>query len=489
MGNEKQEKNLVISGVAWKFGERIIAQGVSFVISLVLARALMPEQYGTVSLVLVFINIANVFVSDGLGASLIQKKDADDIDFSTMFYCSICLAALLYILLFLLAPYIAEFYDNYSLISIIRVLALQIPLASVKTIQHSYVSKNMMFKKFFWSTLGGTIISGIIGIVMAYRGYGVWALVAQYLVNSAIDMIVLFVTVKWRPKLVFSKKSAGKMFSYSWKLLASQLINTMYIECKGLIIAKVYTESDLAYTNKGEQFPRLLIYNLNTSISTVLFPAMAKVNDDDQKVKELTKKSMKLSAYIIFPLMIGMIVIAEPMVRLLLTEKWMSCIPFLRLWCLFWMVQPCQTANVQAIKAVGRSDVCLKLEIVKKIFGFGLVLGTMFISVKALIISNTVFGFISAIINIFPNRTLIKYGYKEQLKDMAPITCLSVFMGVGVYLLSYLRLPDVFLIILQIVVGGVVYIVGSRIFKFESYALIIDLLKKFILKNSKRKEI
>lgn len=475
--------NKVVSGLFWKFGERIIAQGVSFIISLVLARVLLPEQYGIVSLVLVFINIANVFVSDGLGASLIQKKDSDDVDFSTMFYCSLGFAIMLYAILFLGAPLIARFYSNPELIPVIRVLGLQVPLSAVKTIQHSYVSKYMLFRKFFWSTLGGTLISGIIGIVMAYHGFGVWALVEQYIVNSVIDMTVLFITVEWRPHLKFSKESAVGLLSYSWKLLASQLVNTLYIECRSLIIGKVYTEADLAYTNKGGQFPQLLIYNLNTSISTVLFPAMAMVNDDIGKVKDLTRKSMKLSSYIIFPFMIGMIVVAEPMIRILLTDKWLPCVPFLRLWCLYWMVQPCQTANVQAIKAIGRSDICLKLEIVKKIIGFGLAFGTMFISVKALIISNTAFAYISAMINIFPNKKLIHYGYREQIQDLLPAFGMSVFMGIVVRAVTLLNLPDLLTLIIQIIIGVIVYASGSKILRIDSFEYVLQIAKKSIKRN------
>lgn len=479
MNDNKDIQKKVVSGVFWKFGERIIAQGVAFIISLVLARILIPEQYGTVSLVLVFINIANVFVSDGLGASLIQKKDSDEVDFSTMFFCSLGFATVLYIILFIGAPIIADFYENDELTAIVRVLSLQIPLASVKTIQHSYVSKHMMFKKFFWSTLGGTLISGVIGIIMAYNGFGVWALVEQYLVNSVIDMMVLFITVKWRPRMLFSKNSAKELLSYSWKLLASQLVNTLYGECRSLIIGKVYTEADLAYTNKGSQFPHLLISNINASISAVLFPAMSMFNSDYTKVRDLTRKSMKLSSYVIFPFMIGMIVVAEPMVRILLTDKWLPCVPFLRLWCLYWMVQPCQTANVQALKAIGRSDICLKLEIIKKIIGFGLVLGTMFISVKALIISNTVFAFISAIINIFPNKKLIRYGYKEQVRDLLPIAILSVVMGGIVFMMNYLPVTDIIKLVIQVAVGAVIYVVGSKMIRLDSFEYMITALKGF----------
>lgn len=477
---DKNLKNQVMSGLIWKFGERIIAQGISFIISVVLARLLLPEQYGTVSLVLIFITLANVFVTDGLGASLIQKRDANELDFSTMFFCSLVFSVALYIILFLSAPIIAGFYDKPELIPVIRVMSLQVPLSAIKTIQHSYVSKHMLFRKFFFSTLGGTIVSGVIGIIMAYKGYGVWALVEQYLVNSVIDMTVLFFTVKWRPHFQFSWDSAKSLMSYSWKLLASSLINTIYTECRSLIIGKVYSESDLAYNSKGGQFPSLVITNINASISTVLFPAMSKVNGDMAELKALTRKSMKTTSYVIFPMMVGMMAVASPMIRVLLTDKWIACVPFLQIACVYWMCQPCQTANVQALKAAGRSDICLKLEIVKKIIGFTLVASTMFISVYALAVSNAAFAIISSIINIFPNRKVINYGFKEQIRDLLPSLLLSALMGILVWSESFLPINDIILLGVQVVTGAIIYIAGSKLLKLESYQFLLGILKSFL---------
>ena len=292
-------RNKIVTGIGWKFGERIIAQGISFCISIVLARLLTPEEYGTIALVLIFITIANVFVSDGLGAGLIQRRDSGDLEFSTMFFCSLFLGITLYGLLFLAAPLIGKFYSNNKLIIVVRVLSLQLPLASIKTIQHAYISKYMMFKKFFLSTFVGTVVSGVIGIIMAYNGFGVWALVEQYLVNSLIDMIVLFFTVKWRPKALFNYTVAKEILAYSWKLLFASLINVIYSEFRNLIIGKWYSESDLAYNTKGSQFPSLFIINIDTAISSVLFPAMASVHNDSIKLKLLAKKSMKITSFFI----------------------------------------------------------------------------------------------------------------------------------------------------------------------------------------------
>lgn len=480
MYSNKKLKEQVVSGLFWKFGERIFAQGVSFIVSLILARLLLPEQYGIVALVLVFINLANVFVTNGLGESLIQKKDSNSTDFSTIFYCSVGFSIVLYIILFFLAPLIANFYNNQDLILVLRILSFQVPLSAIKTIQQAYVSKHMLFKKFFFSTIGGTLFSGVVGIIMAYNGFGVWALVAQYLVNSSIDTLILFITVEWRPTLQFSSKSAKQLIGYGWKLVLSQFINTFYSELRSLFIGKVYTTADLAAYNKGNQFPSLLITNINSSISSVLFPVMSKTSDDRDKLKELTRQSIKLSSYILFPMLAGLAVVAEPLIRLLLTENWLPCVPFLQISCIFWMFQPSQTANVQAIKAAGRSDICLKLEVIKKIIGVALLLVTINISVYAVVIANAIFAGISAIINIFPNKRLIGYGIKEQVVDLLPSLALSTVMFLISLQVIVFGFNDILTIFLQFIIGCTIYILGSWIFKIDSFKYICETLNKFL---------
>lgn len=470
-------KDKVMSGLIWTFGERILAQGVSFILSIMLARILMPKEYGIIALVLVFINIANVFVSNGFGESLVQKKDATETDFSTIFYCSFVFSWFIYIVLFFGAGYVANYYGNTLLCPVLRVLALKIPISSVSTIQHAYVSKHMMFKKFFFSTLGGTLLSGIIGIIMAQNGFGVWALVAQYLVNTSVDTIVLFLTVPWRPRLLFSAESAKKLVGYGWKLTAASLLNTIYIELRSLVIGKKYSAADLAYYNRGNQFPSLIITNIDTAIGKVIFPAMSAVNGDMKKLKSLSRRAMKTTSYIIFPLLTGLFVVAEPLIKLLLTKKWLVCVPFLRLACLFYMCQPIQTTNWQIIKTAGRSDLCLKLEILKKIIGISIIFLSMNYGVMAIAAGNAAFGAISMLINMLPNRKLIGYSIKEQFLDLLPAIVLSGIMGVIVYSLTYLKQSDFVTLILQVVVGAGVYVLGSFVFKIESFTYLLGMIR------------
>lgn len=476
----KELKGKVLSGLFWTFAERIGAQGVSFIISIIIARLLAPNDFGTVTMVTVFINIANIFVSNGLGEALVQKKDSDETDFSTIFICSFSLSIVLYGFLFLIAPYIAAFYNNDQLTAILRVLALKLPISSISTIQHAYVSKHMIFKKFFFSTIGGTLSSGILGVVLAFSGFGVWALVAQYLCNTTIDTIVLFATIPWRPRLKFSKKSAVILGKYGLQLMLTGLIQEIYTQLRSLIIGKVYTSADLAFYNKGNNFPSIIITNVDTSIGKVVFPAMAQSRDNPDRLKEVSRRAMKTTSYIIFPLMAGLFVVAEPLIRILLTDKWIGCVPFLQIACVSFALIPVQTTNWQIIKAIGRSDICLKLEILKKIIGVIIIVATMKMGVLTVARSAALVSFISMIINIIPNKKLIDYSIAEQAKDLMPAAALSIFMAVIISPISILNLHSLVILILQMIAGASVYIGMSLMFKLDSFSYLFQTAKSLL---------
>ena len=470
----------VFSNFIWRYLERIGAQGVTFVVSVILARILDPAVYGTVAIVTVFTTIMQVFVDSGMGNALIQKKDADDVDFSSVFYFNLLICALLYLVMFFVAPFIALFYEMPELTNLIRVMSLILIISGVKNVQQAYVSKHMLFKKFFFSTLGGTIGAAIVGIWMAWKGYGVWALVVQGLFNALVDTVILWITVKWRPKRVFSILRLKNLFSYGWKLLASALLNTGYRELRQLIIGKIYTSDDLAFYNRGNQFPHLIVTNINTSIDSVLFPTMAKDQDNPIRVRDMTRRAIKVSSFLMMPLMMGLAVCAEPIVRLVLTEKWLPSVFFMRVFCFSFAFYPVHTANLNAIKALGRSDLFLKLEIVKKIIEFSLLLTTMFISVKAMALSVLAVSVLGQIINSWPNRKLLNYRYGDQLKDMLPQIGLSVVMGGAVFAISFLRLSDIATLLIQIPLGAFIYIAGSKLLRIDSYAYVKGLIKSYI---------
>ena len=475
----------VVSNFIWRFSERVGAQGVSFVVSIILARLLSPTDYGMIALVTVFTSILQVFVDSGFGNALIQKKDADDLDFSTVFYFNITVCGLLYLLLFFAAPLISRFYEMPALTPVIRVLSLKLIISGVKNIQQAYVSRHMMFKRFFFATLGGTIGAAIIGIWMAYRGYGVWALVAQLLFNAAVDTIILWITVKWRPKKLFSLQRLKALFSYGWKLLASHLLDTVYTDLRQLIIGKMYSAEDLAFYNRGQHLPKVFITNINASIDSVLFPTMSAEQDNVTRVRSMTSRAIKTSTYIMAPLMMGLAACGEPLVRILLTEKWLPCLPFMTIFCITYMFYPIHTANLNAIKAMGRSDLFLKLEICKKVVGMVLLLSSMWFGVMAMAYSLLVSSVISQIINSWPNRELLGYRYLDQLRDILPGILLAAVMGLIISMVEHLDLADWLTLLIQLPLGAAIYIGGSLLFKIDSFYYVLELVKSFLNRPNK----
>ena len=482
MRDNVMSKNSFLSNFIWRFAERCGAQLVTFIVSVVLARILVPEDYGQIALITVFTTIMQVFVDSGLGTALIQKKDADDLDFSSVFYFNFAICLVLYVAMFVAAAFIAGFYSDSSLTPIIRVISLTIVISGVKGIQQSYVSRNMLFKRFFYSTLGGTIFSAFFGIALAYAGFGVWAIVAQQLSNTAIDTLILWLTVKWRPKKMFSWERLKGLLSFGWKMLASSLLDTVYNNIRSLIIGKMYSSSDLAFYDQGKKFPNVIVTNINTSIDSVLLPTMSNAQDDASRVKSMTRRAIKTSTYIMAPLMMGLAFCATPVVRLVLTDKWLPCVPFLRIFCITYMFYPIHTANLNAIKAMGRSDLFLKLEIAKKIVGMALLLSTMWFGVMAMAYSLLVSSVLSQIINSWPNRKLLSYGYLEQLKDILPGIALAVFMGCCVNIVTLFQLSNVVTLLIQIPMGAVIYIATSSLLHLESFEYLMDMTRPMVRK-------
>lgn len=473
----------ITSNFFWRFFERCGAQLVTFLVSIVLARLLDPTVYGEIALITVFTCLLQVFVDSGLGTALIQKKNADDLDFSTVFYFNIGMCLALYGVMFLAAPFIADFYKIPHITPVIRVLSLTLVVSGVRNIQQSFISKNLLFKKFFFATIGGSIGAAIVGIAMAYSNYGVWALVGQQLTNVTLGTIILWATVHWRPKLMFSAQRLKGLFSYGWKLLVSALLDTGYNQLRQLIIGRVYTAKDLAFYNQGHHFPNVIVANINTSIDSVLLPAMSAEQDDIDRVRAMTRRAISISTYIMMPMMMGLAVCAEPLVRLVLTEKWLPCVPFLRVFCFTFAFWPVHTANLNAIKALGRSDLFLKLEIIKKTMGLIAILITMNISVMAMAYSLLVTSVLSQIINSWPNKTLLGYNYLHQLKDMLPQIILSLIMGAAAYAIQFANLNDIVTITLQIFASVIVYATLSWIFKVDSFCY----MKESIIKMAKKK--
>lgn len=470
----------IINNFVWRLMERIGAQGIAFIISIVLARILDPDVYGTVALVTAIITVLNVLVDSGLGTALIQKKDADQLDFSTVFWFNLITCSLLYVALFLFAKSIANYYEILELKDIIRVLGIGIIISGIKNVQQAYVSRNMIFKKFFYSTLGGTIISGVIGIVVAIKGGGVWALVIQNISNQFFDTVILWITVRWRPSLEFSILRFKSLFSFGWKLLATSLISTIYDQIRQFIIGKKYNSESLAYYNQGNKLPALIVNNINTSIDSVLLPVFSQEQNNPSHIKEMMRKTIKVSTYILLPIMGGLAACATSFVKIVLTDKWLPCVPYIRIFCICYAFYPINTANLNAIKAMGRSDLNLKLEIIKKSIGIIAIIVTMNINTIALAYSFMFSIFFAQIVNAIPNKRLLNYSYLSQLKDIFPQTLLTGIMIGVLLIIEKIIKNSILLFISQIIVGLAVYLFGSLVLRIDAYYSIINITKSYL---------
>ena len=423
------KKRSVITNFIWRLLERGGTYVVNFVVSVVLARLIAPSLYGSIALVTAITSILQVFVDSGMANSLIQKKDTDDLDYSSVFYFNLVFCLVLYCGLFLAAPLIGRIYRDMTLVPVVRVLGLTIVVSGVKNVQQAYVAKTMQFRRFFFATLGGTIFSAIVGITLAYLGYGVWALVFQQLLNVTVNTAILWLTVGWKPKRMFSWQRLGGLISYGWKLLISQLLDTAYLKLYQFIIGLRYSTADLAYYNRADQFPNLIMENTNASLDSVLLPVLSSEQDDKARVREMTRRAIRVSTYVLMPLMAGLAVCAEPLVCLLLTEKWLPSVPYMQLFCLYYAFWPLHTANLNAIKATGHSGIFLYLEIIKKVLETAVLLVTMRYGVMAIMLGLLFNGFASVAINAWPNRKLLNYSIPQQLKDTFPALALSLLMG------------------------------------------------------------
>lgn len=438
---------------------------------------------------MVFITILNVFVDSGFGSALIQKKDADHLDFSTVFYFNIFMCIVLYLVLFICAPLIANFYNDEQLVAVIRVLGITILLSAFNAVQGVIISKNLLFNKSFIINIVASLVGAFVGIYCAYNNFEIWSIVFQQISSACVGTVVLWIFIGWKPKLQFSLKRLRSLFNYGWKLLASALLDTGYNQLNQFIIGKVFSTNDLAFYNRGNTFPSVIVNNVDTSINSVLFPTMSSVQDNIERVRDMTRRAIKTSVYFIAPCMFGLAFTADTLVPLLLTEKWSPCIFFLRIFCFTYLFYPIHTANLNAIKALGRSDLFLKLEIIKKLVGLTAILITVWISVEAMAISLLFTSVASQIINAYPNKKLLNYSYLQQLKDIMPEICLALVMGICVFWFKFLPIHYAFIVLTQVLAGVLIYYLGSKLLKLDSYLYASNLLKDLYNKHVRNKKM
>lgn len=472
-------KRKVITSFIWKVLEKGGAQIIQFVVSIILARMLSPSDYGVLALITIFINLANAFVQSGFGIALIQDKDSGDLEFSTVFYFSIVSSLLFYGILFFAAIPISKFYETPILVNVIRVLGITLFFNSIVCIQNAFLSKRLNFKKNFIGSIGAMTLSGGIGILMAYKGFGIWALVGQNLSYSVFIFLILCIIVKWKPKLLFSISKLKKMFSYSWKILASNLIGTFCKNLQSLIIGKSYDTAHLGLYNRGQQFPQLVSNTLDDSIQTVLFPTFSAHNDDLEYIKRTMRKSISLSSFILLPCIFGMFAVARPLVLTLLSAKWVDCIIFLQISCIGFAFLPMQTANITAINSIGRSDIYMKLEIIKRAFTIVSLIMTAPFGIYAMAIGQAVCNILFSFINAFPNKRLLNYAYREQLEDLLPALLISAIMSAIIMIFDRFTIFSALIsLIIEILLGIIIYVTLSLITKNKTFEFLMTTIKR-----------
>ncbi len=480
-------RNKTISGVIWKAMESGGNQLVKFVISVVLARMLAPENYKTLAVLLIFVDFADVLVKRGFATALIQKKDADNTDFSSVLWITLALAAMFYGALFLSAPSIALLYKEPLITPSLRIVALTLFPGAFNSIQGAIIQRKLEFRKFCMATLFTTLLSGSVGIYMAYKGFGVWALVTQQMIGSFSNVLILWLLDRWKPALVFSLSRAGALFGFGWKLLLSSLFDRGYNSLASLIIGARYVDDSLAFYSRGKQYPEMISNNLTSVALAVLFPAYSQHQDDRGRVLEMVRKTNRSTALMIFPMLAGLAAIATPFVHVLLTDKWLPTVPYLQMMCLAFALYPVEATDLQAMNAIGRSDLYLTTEIIKKIFGIASLAVSVFLFTSPLAISwaFVLTGVFSMIVTMVAMKHLFGYRWRDQIWDIMPPILLSAVMGGVVYALSLLTMPELPLMILQIVCGIAVYLGLAVLLKLESFRYLWMSMKSYFTKNRK----
>lgn len=483
MAEQNIQKKLA-SGLVWTFAESASAKIVNFLVTLVLARLLMPAEYGTVAIVNVVIAFLDVIVISGMGSALVQKKDSDSLDFSTITWFSLGIAVVLYALLFVGAPAIANFFNSLDLVLILRVMGIRLFLSAINSVQQAYVSKHLMFKKFFYATMIGTLVSATVSIYLAYKGWGVWALVVQQLLYSIINTLVIKLIIDWKLEFQFSFERLKGLFSFGWKLLFSSLLDTLYDEIVSLSIGKKYTKADLAYYDKGKQIPATISSVVMHSMNKALFPTMSKVQNKIEQVKSLARNNTRVTAMIMYPILVYFIVTAHDLICFLFTDKWAEASFYIQVLSVFYLIKPFSAINLSITKALGRSDILLRNNLIRKIMGIGviLVMVFMFDSPKYVVSGVLITGVLDVIINMMPNKRLINYSVWTQIKDTLPFLFISLFLGWIIY--PFVKIVDTrgLCLILQAFVFFVLYIVLLVVTKNKTFCsfkgYVLQLIRK-----------
>ncbi|MGO5393363.1 lipopolysaccharide biosynthesis protein [Collinsella sp. LCP19S3_C9] len=471
-------KHTVVTSLAWKFLERGSAQVVSFVVSLVLARLLGPTDYGVVSLVLVFTAIALVFVQGGFNTALIQKEGASELDYSSVLVFSLGMSFAIYIVLFLAAPSVAEFYNNPEVCLILRVMALVLLPGAYNSVQIAYAEKTFQFRKLFVANLATAVCSGAVGIALAFAGAGVWALVAQQLGNQAFVCAVLVFTLHWRPRLGFSLESIKGLFAFGANVLVGNLLVSVFLNLRNLIVGRLFDTSTLGLFNRGHQFPSTVMSAITGSMQEVMLPTFSGVQESPERVLSIARRSVRASCFVIFPLLFGLGSCASTLVLVVLGESWICCVPYLQIFAVSYCFQPIQLITAQAMRGLGDSKTTLKLEIVRKTAEFALMFLSIALGPVALAASSVVAGAVSCAVALVPNVRVLGYSLHDQLCDLLRPLVGSAVMALCVLAIGMFPLPGVAVLAFQILLGAVIYAVFMWLMRDDTMMMLVGGFKK-----------
>jgi O-antigen/teichoic acid export membrane protein len=480
------EKKNIISSLAYKFIERLGVKGLGLIISIVLARLLPPEEFGQIAIMNVFINLSQVIIEGGFTTALIQRKDVTERDYSTVFFINIALACVCFAALQIAAPFISDYYSQ-DITLPLRVYAASVFFASFNALQLARMQKRMEFRKIMICSLVATIFAGIVGIGAAYCGMGLWALVVYNMMHSVLSCITAVFAEKWLPKFEFSLNRARILFSYGWKMFVSAVLCSLYADVRDLVIGKKFSNNDLAYYNRGQQFPQIISHTLDAAIQSVMFPTMASVQDKKEELRKLLRNAVTMGAYVIIPVMFGLAAVSEPVVQLLLTDKWLPCVPYMQWLCFANAAVPIISSNLIAIKASGRSDVYMRLEMLRRVVMLCILLTSilMFHSVEAIAIGFCISNWIDALIVTFPVKRLLNYGPGAQIADLWKTAVAAGVMFVLVQLMNMLPWNGLILLPLQVLTGAAVYIILGFVLRVEAQNTMLKLASGILGRKKK----
>ena len=471
-------KEKTVKGVFWSSIDRFSSQGIQFIFSILIARMLLPSDYGVIAMLGIFLAVSQSFIDSGFGTALVQKIDRTETDFSTVFYFNILVACFFYGLLWIISPYIASFYDIPLLESVTKAVALTLIFNALGGIQNAKLTIAIDFKTRAKISLMCTISTGIIGLIMAYKGYGVWALVTQNIANSILNATLLWLFVRWIPQRTFSMQSFRQLFGFGSKLLASGLLDTIYNNIYPLVIGKFFSASTLGVYSRASSLAQYPSSNLTSVLQSVTFPVLSSIQNDEERLGNAYRRLLRMSVFIIFPLMIGLSAVADPFIRLMLTDKWEGAIYLLQIVCFSMMWYPVHAINLNLLQVKGRSDYFLKLEIIKKIIGVSMLCITVPIGIVAMCYGSICTSIICLGVNTHYTWKLIGYGFKRQMREMLPTLLHALVMGAIAWTAVQLLPTIESQLIGGILSGATYYIIGAWLLKFKELQEVVSLIKR-----------